>query len=85
MRRFTYEGEKWSVVESGGGTGVGSRFPPSITSWGVWFFRDSEPDEKIAGRIHTRSVDELTEEQLVRALRVALERRAEDPGEPTSG
>ena len=80
MRIFEYEGGEWSVVESGAGIGIGGHYPPPITPWGVWFFRVSEPGEKVAGRIHSQSVGELSNDQLIRALRNALDRGTESSG-----
>lgn len=80
-RRFRHLDHDWDVELTGASHGVGFGFPPSITSWGVWFKRVDEPDaEAFYGSISKSDPADLSEDQLQRSLERALVLKAlEDP------
>lgn len=81
VRTFPHLGRQWQVELSGTSHGVGSIFPPRITSWGVLFTDMTEPgNDPVFGSVSKGSLAELSDDALRESLEAALVHRAlEDP------
>lgn len=80
-RTFAHLGKDWQVELSGTSHGVGSIFPPKISSWGVLFTPAGDDSAApLYGSVSRQALSELTDEELRASLDAALVHQAlEDP------
>ena len=77
-RLFTYEDEEWEVERVYRSYAAGTARPLQNTIWDVRFWKVSVPKtDGISGYIHREKVDEVSESDLLEALREALRKANE--------
>jgi hypothetical protein len=73
MRRFTHGGLDWEAEGTGMEHGVGSGFPPPITSWGVTFRCLSDSGRPVVfGHSRHRDLSEASDDDLRHSLDSAI-------------